>query len=180
MQIRAEQLADQLRGSLLPVYLVHGDDPLLTMEACQGVRDAAHTQGFSEREVFTVDKSFDWQALTGASQSMSLFAEKRLLEIRLPTGKPGTTGSEVLTQLASKPDDDTIILVWSGRLDKKAQAAKWVKALDATGAVIAIYPMAPRDLPGWINQRIKRHQLNAEPGVADLLAYTATKISPFA
>ena len=171
MQVRAEQLADQLRGSLLPVYLVHGDDPLLTMEACQAVRDAARAQGFSEREVFTVDKSFDWQALTGASQSMSLFAEKRLLEIRLPTGKPGTIGSEVLTQLASEPDDDTIILVWSGRLDKKAQAAKWVKALDAIGAVIAIYPMAPRDLPGWINQRIKRHQLNAEPGVADLLAY---------
>ncbi|KPK12534.1 MAG: hypothetical protein AMJ68_01235 [Acidithiobacillales bacterium SG8_45] len=171
MQVRAEQLVDRLSGSLSPVYLVHGDDPLLTMEACQAVRDAARTQGFGEREVFTVDRSFDWQALSGASQSMSLFAEKRLLEIRLPTGKPGTAGSEVLTRLASEPDSDTLILVWSGRLDKKAQAAKWVKALDAAGAVVAVYPLSPRELPDWINQRMKQHLLNAEPGVAELLAY---------
>ena len=171
MQVHADQLANRLSGSLLPVYLVHGDDPLLTMEACQAVRDAARAQGYSERQVFTVDKSFDWQALTGASQSMSLFAEKRLLELRLPTGKPGTAGSEVLATLAAEPDDDTLILVWSGRLDKKAQAAKWVKALDAVGAVVAVYPLSPAELPSWIKQRMTQHMLNAEPGVAELLAY---------
>ena len=171
MQVRADQLLDRLTGSLARVYLVHGDEPLLTMEACQAVRDAARAQGYSERQVFSVDKSFDWQALTGASQSMSLFAEKRLMELRLPTGKPGTSGSEVIATLAATPDDDTILLVWSGRLDKRAQASKWVKALEQAGVVVAVYPLSSRELPGWIKQRMKQHSLNAGPGVAELLAY---------
>jgi DNA polymerase-3 subunit delta len=171
MQVRADQLGDHLSGGLSPAYLVHGDDPLLTMEACQLVRDAAQHQGYTERQVFTVDRSFDWQALSGYSQSMSLFAERRLLELRLPTGKPGTAGSEMLSAMAAQADPDTILLVWSGRLDKKAQSAKWVKALAATGAIVPVYPLSQNELPGWVRRRMQKLELDAEPAVADLLTY---------
>lgn len=171
MQLRANQLQDHLSGQLAPIYLVHGDDPLLTMEACQAVREAARAQGFTERELYTADKSFDWSALAGTSRSMSLFAEKRLLELRLPTGKPGAVGSEALVQLVSGLGEDSVLLVWSARLDKKAQAAKWVKALDQAGVTVAIYPLSPHELPNWIGQRMRSRGLKPRSGVTDLLAY---------
>ena len=171
MQMRADQLKDHLASEFAPVYLVHGDEPLLTMEACQAVRDAARERGFTEREVYTADRGFDWSSLSGVSQSMSLFAEKRLIELRLPTGKPGTAGSEALVQLASGIGDDTALLVWSARLDKKAQSAKWAKALDKAGVTTAIYPLSSRELPGWIARRMQAQGLKPKPGVADMLAY---------
>lgn len=171
MQVRADQLGSHLAGTLEPVYLVHGDDPLLTMEACQAVRDAARAQGYSEREYYTADKGFDWFRLGNASRSLSLFAERRVIEVRLPTGKPGSAGGEVLMQLAANAGTDTIVLVWSARLDKKTQATKWVKALDQAGVSVAVYALSPRELPAWIVRRMKAHDLIPGAGVAEMLAY---------
>lgn len=119
MQLRAEQLGDNVAGALAPIYVIHGDEPLLTDEACQLIRDQAKAHGYNERQIFTVDRGFDWNSLSGYSQSLSLFAEKRLLELRLPGGKPGMVGATALQEFASQIDDDTILLIWSGRLDKK-------------------------------------------------------------
>lgn len=171
MQIGAGQLSNHVAGSLVPVYLIHGDETLLVDEACQLVRDQARAQGFDERQVFTVDKNFDWNSVSGYSQSLSLFSEKRLLELRLPTAKPGTVGATALQEFVSHADENTLLLVWSGRLDKKAQTAKWVKALESAGAVVAVYPISKAELPGWIDQRLRALGLVPESGVADMLAY---------
>lgn len=171
MQLKAEQLADHVATALAPVYLIHGDDPLLADEACQLIRDQAKTGGFTERQIFTVDRSFDWNSLGGYSQSLSLFAEKRLLELRLPGGKPGTAGANALQEFVSRSDDDTILLIWSGRLDKKAQATKWARALAAAGVMVAIYPLSPAQLPGWIGKRLRARGLTAGAGVTEMLAY---------
>jgi DNA polymerase-3 subunit delta len=171
MQLGADRLGNHLAGSLARVYLIHGDETLLADEACQLVRDQARSRGFSERRVFTVDKGFDWQSLSGYSQSLSLFAEKRLLELRLPGGKPGTAGAAALQEFVDHANDDTVLLVWSGRLDKKAQAAKWVKALDAAGVMVALYPLNNAELPSWIGRRLRDHGLNPGAGVTEMLAY---------
>lgn len=171
MQLTTHQLGDHLAGSLAPIYLIHGDDSLLADEACQLVRDQAKAQGFDERQVFTVDKSFDWQSLIGFTQSLSLFAEKRLLELRLPSGKPGTAGAAALLQYVEQVSDDTILLIWSGRLDKKTQSTKWAKALEAAGVLVAIYPISRGELPRWIDARLRAHGLNPGEGVSDMLAY---------
>ncbi len=171
MQLGAQQLSGHLAGALAHVYLIHGDEVQLADEACQLVRDQARAQGFSERQVFTVDRGFDWQSLSSYSQSLSLFAEKRLLELRLPGGKPGTAGAAALQEFVSQASDDTVLLIWSGRLDKKAQAAKWVKALDAAGVVVAIYTLSKAELPGWIGQRLRAKGLEPGAGVTDMLAY---------
>jgi DNA polymerase-3 subunit delta len=171
MQLNTHQLSDNLAGSLAPVYLIHGDEILLTDEACQLVRDQTSARGFSERQVFTVEKGFDWQSLGGYAQSLSLFAEKRLLELRLPTGKPGTAGAAALQEYVGRPSDDTVLLIWSGRLDKKTQTAKWVQALDSVGVVVTIYPPSKAELPGWIGQRLHAQGLEPGDGVAEMLAY---------
>lgn len=171
MRLRPDQLDDHLAGTLAPVYVVHGDDPLLTDEACQTVRDSARDRGYSERQIFTVERGFDWNALTAYSQSMSLFAEKRIIELRLPTGKPGDAGSRVLVEYASRPGEDTVLLVWSARLDKKTQSSKWFKALDKAGTAIAVYSPDPGELPMWIQRRMLKQGLKPETGVADMLAY---------
>lgn len=171
MQLGADQLSDHLAGSLGPIYLIHGDEALLTDEACQLVRDQARAQGFIERQVFTVDRGFDWQSLSAYSQSLSLFSEKRLIELRLPGGKPGTAGATALQEFASRTNDDTILLIWSGRLDKKAQGSKWAKALAAIGVMVAIYPLNHAQLPGWIARRLRAQGLKPGAGVSEMLAY---------
>lgn len=171
MRLNTHQLSDNLAGSLAPVYLIHGDETLLTDEACQLVRDQTRTQGFSERQVFTVDKGFDWQSLSRHSQSLSLFAEKRLLELRLPSGKPGIAGAAALQEYVIHSSEDTVLLIWSGRLDKKAQAAKWVKTLDTAGVLVTIYQLSKTELPDWIGQRLHAKGLEPGVGVTDMLAY---------
>ena len=111
MKLAPAQLAKHLQGSLAPVYIVSGDDPLLCQEAADAIRSAARQQGFDERQVFSADASFDWGSLLQAGASMSLFAEKRLLELRLPSGKPGDKGAAALIEYCSRPAEDTLLLV---------------------------------------------------------------------
>lgn len=171
MRVYADRLAGQLAKGLAPVYLIHGDEPLLAEEACQAVRQRALDEGFSERQVMTVEAGFDWNTLSGYSQSMSLFAERRVLELRLPKGKPGEAGSRALVEWCERTPEDTVLLVWSSRLDKQSQNAKWVKALDSAGVVVSIYPPEPRELPAWAAARMQARGLGANPDIAALLAY---------
>jgi DNA polymerase-3 subunit delta len=171
MQIALAQLASDLRERLRPVYLVYGEEPLLIDEALGAIRGAAHAQGFGAREVHTVEAGFDWDALRASSRSLSLFAERRLMELRLPTGKPGETGTALLVDWVAQPPQDTVLIVSCGRLEKVAREAKWFKALAGAAAVIAVYALEASQLPGWIVRRMRAQHLEPGPGVAELLAF---------
>src|SRR3989304_8638457 len=110
MQLHANQLEAQLKRALAPIYLLSGDEPLLLEECCAAIRRAAQAQGCAERQVLTVEPGFDWNGLYASTQSLSLFAERRLIELRLPTGKPGEAGAKILIEIVAQPHADTVFL----------------------------------------------------------------------
>ena len=172
MKLAPAQLAKHLQGSLAPVYIVSGDDPLLCQEAADAIRTAARQQGFDERQVFSADASFDWGTLLQAGASMSLFAEKRLLELRLPSGKPGDKGAAALIEYCSGPAEDTLLLVSLPKLDGSAQKTKWGKALieGPQTQFVQIWPVDASQLPQWIRQRLSHAGLSASQDAVELIA----------
>ena len=174
MQVRAEQLAARLaRGPLASVYVVSSNEPLLAMEAQDAIRAAARAAGFSERQVIHADGRSDWSLLAGAAQGLSLFAEKRIIEIRLPSGKPGREGGEALRQHAATTTDDLLTLVCLPTLDRTTRNSSWAAALEAAGVWIDIPALSRGDLPAWIGQRLKR-QGQAAP--AEALTFIADRV----
>ena len=133
MRLRAEQLAADLGKRLLPIYLVSGDEPLQVNEAADAIRAAARAQGFDERQVLQAETGFDWSSLAAAGDSLSLFAARKLIELRLPSAKPGDAGSKALVAYAERPSRDDLLLIICGKLEKAQQNGKWFKALDAAG-----------------------------------------------
>lgn len=170
MKLTLEQLAARLAAPLAPVYVFSGDEPLQLGEAADAVRAAARAQGFTEREVLDADKGFDWNALLAAANTLSLFAERRLIDLRLPSGKPGKDGAEALLEYAARPPADTVLLLTSGKLDKAATQAKWYQALDDLGVSLQVWPVEVRDMPAWIARRLRARGLQAEGEAAALLA----------
>jgi len=147
MQVKAENLAQQLKKTLAPIYFIYGDELLLVQETADAIRAAARAQDFNEREVFNVDREFDWNQLIESSNNLSLFAERRILEVRMPTGKPGDAGGKALREYASRPAEDTLLLIVSGKLDAQQRKSKWVTDLEAAGVGIPIWPVSPQQLP---------------------------------
>ena len=133
MQLRFTDLDRHLKQALGPLYVIHGDEPLLALEAAQAIREAARAQGYLEREVLTVEPGFSWSSLLEASQSVSLFAEQKILELRIPNGKPGKEGGEVLQRFAASLPEATVTLITLPKLDRTAQQAKWFTALTDAG-----------------------------------------------
>jgi len=170
MRLRAEQLPSHVEKPLLPIYLVSGDEPLQLNEATDALRAAARAQGYSEREVLQVETGFDWSALAAAGSNLSLFAERRLIELRMPSGKPGDAGSKALSAYAAAATLDNLLLISCGKLDKQQQKSKWFTALEGAGAVIQIWPVEPPALPGWIGQRLRSRGLQPTVEAAQLLA----------
>jgi DNA polymerase-3 subunit delta len=157
MQLRTDQLAGHLaRGPLKPLYTVHGDEPLLAQEAADAIRAAARASGFSERKVYTVSGAhFDWSGLLGGAQAMSLFADRQLIEIRIPSGKPGKEGSQALQTYCERlAGDDVLTLVQLPRLDGMQQKSAWFSALDSAGISLRVEAIERRDLPAWIARRL--------------------------
>ncbi|BAU47180.1 DNA polymerase III subunit delta [Sulfurifustis variabilis] len=172
MQLNADQLIQQLKRGLAPVYLLTGDEPLLLQECADAIRATARAQGFGERELSVVESGFDWPAFYAGTRAGSLFAERRFIELRLPTGKPGEEGARTLTEIAQEAAaGDLVLLVVAGKLDKAARAAKWVSALERAGAMVTVYPVDARELPAWIGRRMRASGLTPGPGVADMLAH---------
>lgn len=170
MKLYFDKLAGHLQQGLQPLYLLSGDEPLQLMEAADAIRRRARELGFGEREVLQVEPGFDWNSLLGACGAMSLFAEQRLIELRLPSGKPGKEGSKALTEFAANPPPDTVLLITSGKLDRSAQNSKWYKALDKAGITLAVWPIEPQALPGWVMQRMRARGLQPTQEAAQLLA----------
>jgi DNA polymerase-3 subunit delta len=157
MQLKADQLSAHLAKGLRPLYTVYGDEPLLAQEAGDAIRAVARAAGFSERKVFTVGNAahFDWGALIGAAQAMSLFAERQLIELRIPSGKPGKEGSEALQRYCEALGaEDVLTLVQLPKLDFQQQKSAWFNALDGAGVMLRVEPVERRELPAWIAKRL--------------------------
>jgi len=172
MKLAAAQLERHLQSQLSPVYVVSGDDPLLTQEATDAIRQVARQQGVSERQVLMVEANFDWGQLREAGASLSLFAERRLLELRIPNGKPGDKGAAALLDYLQHLHDDTLLLINLPRLDGNSLKAKWAKALLDSPQVqfIQIWPVEASYLPRWIGQRLSKAGLSATPEALELIA----------
>jgi DNA polymerase-3 subunit delta len=158
MQLALPQLQAHLQKGLRSLYTLYGDEPLLVQEAADAVRQAARTQGYTERSMHTVAGAhFDWSAVLAAGGSMSLFAERQILEIRIPSGKPGKDGGAMLTQLAqmAQGNDSTLTLLLLPRLDAATKKSAWFGALENSGVMIQIDPIERQALPQWIAQRLQ-------------------------
>jgi DNA polymerase-3 subunit delta len=152
-----------------PLYIFSGDEPLLMMEAIDALRALARTSGFTEREVLVQDRYFDWAALISAGQTMSLFGDRRFIELRMPTGKPGREGAESLKQFAEQMAQssnrvDTIVCIILPRLDTKTKTSAWFTALDESGMAVQIDSIDRITLPSWIAQRLKKQAQEVEAG----------------
>jgi DNA polymerase-3 subunit delta len=170
MQLRPEQLQQHLQRELLPLYLVFGDEDLLVQETCDAIRARCREQGCNEREVLTVEgANFDWNILAGISCEMSLFADRKLIELRIPSGKPGTEGSKALQQYLENPSPDNILLIVAGKIDKQSTNTKWFKALDKAGATVQVYQVKPGQLPRWMQQRLQQAGLQIDADALQLL-----------
>jgi DNA polymerase III subunit delta len=156
MNLRPDQLAAHLAKGVQPLYTIHGDEPLLAQEAGDAIRAAARTAGYSERKVFTVGNAahFDWDGFLGASQSMSLFAERQLIELRIPNGKPGKDGSEALQRYCEALSDDVVTLIHLPKLDWQQAKSGWFSALDMAGVMLKVDAVERRELPAWIAKRL--------------------------
>ncbi|MDP2963645.1 MAG: DNA polymerase III subunit delta [Sulfurimicrobium sp.] len=170
MRIKPEQLDQHLQKGLQPLYLLFGDEPLLIQEAADTIRRSARLEGCGEREVFTAERGFNWQNLLASGNSLSLFSSRRLVEVRIPSGKPGNDGSQALQEYCSRLPPDTVTLVICPKLDKAAQAGKWFKAMEQAGVAVAFFPVERAQLPAWIGARLGRQNQRAEPVVLQFLA----------
>ncbi|HEX4510089.1 MAG TPA: DNA polymerase III subunit delta [Burkholderiaceae bacterium] len=179
MQLRPEQLADHVARHLGTVYTVHGDEPLRAQECADAVRAAMRQAGATERKVFVVSGAwFDWSGVLGAAQSMGLFADQQLIEIRIPSGKPGKEGGEALQQLAREATPESRLLVHLPKLDWQQQKSAWFQALDGAGITVAAEPIERPALPAWLAKRLAAQDQRVEAGPAGekTLAFMADRV----
>ena len=172
MKLNPAQLGKHLQADLAPVYVVSGDEPLLCQEAEDAIRAACRQQGFSERTVFHAEASFDWGLLYEAAASLSLFAEKRLIELRIANGKPGDKGTAAILEYLERPPQDTVLLISLPKLDGSTQKTKWAKALidGPHSQFLQIWPIEVAQLPNWIRQRLSQAGLAASQEAVELIA----------
>ena len=170
MRLNVDQLPQHLKKGLAPLYLISGEEPLLSMESGDQIRQVARQAGYTERDVYHVEASFDWSEVAISSNSMSLFAEKKIIEIRMPNGKAGTVGGKLLAGLAKQPPVDTLILVITGKLDAATRKSKWYQAIESAGVCLQLWPMPAQQLPAWIEQRMASAGMTASKEAIHLLA----------
>ena len=173
MRLRADQLEGQLAKSVAPLYVIHGDEPLLALEAADAIRAAARRQGCDEREVYTAERGFDWSELAQAGASRSLFGGRKIIELRMPTGKPGVPGAAAIQAYCERLGKENVTLVSLPRLRKDDQGARWFDALSAAGVVIDVYAVERAQLPGWIGARLARQGQRAS---GEVLAFLADRV----
>lgn len=162
MLLKGEQLAAHLERDLRPLYVLYGDEPLLVIEAADAIRAKAKKQGYSEREVLTVLPQFDWGQLLAAGGNMSLFGDKKLIDLRIPTGKPGKDGSSALQQWCQNLSLDNLLLITLPELDWREEKAVWFTALVNAGVAIKLMAPPLAELPGWIAGRLRRQQQSSD------------------
>ena len=170
MQLRQNQLTSQCQKGLASFILIFGDEPQQTIEALDIVRSAAKKIGFEERQSLTADGDFEWSTLIDATQTMSLFSDKQLIELHLPTGKPGKEGSKTLLEIVTNPSPDVLLVIYGPRIGKDVQNTKWFKTLQEAGWFIPCYALEGRDLENWVAQLLKAIPINTTD---DCIAFIA-------
>ena len=170
MQLRFDALASHLTRPLAPLYVIASDEHLLALEAADRIRSTARAQGFTEREVLQVDRSFKWGALLAANQSQSLFGERRLIELRIPTGKPGKEGGQALQNYAAALLAENVTLITLPKLDWATQKAAWVGSLQQAAVYMEIPLIERAQLPAWISARLAAQQQSADRASLEFIA----------
>ena len=170
MWLKAEQLPAALARQLSPIYFISGDEPLQLGEAADAVRQAAKQQGYENREILTVDAHFNWLEFLQAADEISIFSDKKIIDLRLPTGKPGMEGSKALVSYCARLPEDTLLLITAGKVDKSAKKSKWVTTLEKHGVAIQVWPLEGSDLVQWIQQRMQRKGLSTDKQGLGLIA----------
>ncbi|MEK6592845.1 MAG: DNA polymerase III subunit delta [Pseudomonadota bacterium] len=170
MKISSEQIQQHLSRDIKPLYVVFGDEPLLALEAADRVRAKAREAGYTEREILTVDSGFKWNQLALAGSSQSLFATRKLLELRIPTGKPGVEGSEALQAYCDALPADTITLISLPGVDWRAQKSGWFEALDRAGVMVEAKIVSRKALPQWLAGRLQMQGQEADRETLDFIA----------
>ncbi|MDP6163269.1 MAG: DNA polymerase III subunit delta [Candidatus Thioglobus sp.] len=171
MNIKPEQLQNNLSDQLASIYFAFGAEILLVEQSLSLIKESAKTKGYSERFRFDIDGNFSWDAIFSLISSPSLFAEKRIIECRLTTGKIGVKGSKALTELVESLPDDILLVISSGKLDMAQQKSKWFKTLDSHGIVIQHWEVQSNQLVGWILNNMTQLGLNSNSDVANAIAY---------
>ncbi|TLY49775.1 MAG: DNA polymerase III subunit delta [Gammaproteobacteria bacterium] len=156
-------------GELAPVYLLAGEEHLLLLEAADALRTRAKALGYSEREVLDADGSFDWNALTQSACAMSLFATRKVIDLRVPSGKPGKDGAQAIIEYCENPPPDNVLLITATQWSKAHETA-WVGAVEKAGVFVPIWPLKPAELPDWIAQRMASRGLKPDRAAIDALA----------
>ena len=169
MRLRSDQLQQNLSRGLSLLYIVSGDESLLVQECCDLIRRQCRQQGFS-REVLHVDGNFDWNELLASANAMSLFSERKLIELRMPSGKPGDAGGKALTEYANSASADNVLLIICNKLEASSTRTKWYKNLETAGVAIPCWPIDVKQLPGWIGQRLQQAGLKANSEAIQMLA----------
>lgn len=170
MRIDTDQLEQHLARGLGSFYTIHGDEPLLALEAADRLRSQARAAGFDERVLLVVEPGFDWGRLNAAGASLSLFAQRRLIELRIPNGKPGVAGAQALIDYAAHPPQDTITVVQLPALDWRTLQSEWVQALDAAGSLVEARRVDRARLPRWLGTRLARQQQSTDPDTLQFIA----------
>ncbi len=170
MRLKPEQLVPALQKGLAPVYFISGDEPLQLGEMADAVRAAARNAGYDVREVLVADAGFSWNELTVSAGSLSIFADKKIIDLRLPTGTPGTEGSKALIAYCERLPEDTLLLITAAKMAGASLKSRWFQALDKVGCVIQVWPLEGPDLIRWLQQRLQRRGLQAETEGIKILA----------
>jgi DNA polymerase-3 subunit delta len=170
VKLTADKISSQLKKGLAPVYFITGDETLLVGETMDAIRLAAREQGYSERETHVADAYFDWTGLRSGLNNLSLFAEKKLVEVQLQTGTPGRDGAKALTEYLEDSPADTTLVIQAPKIDKRGSATKWAKALQTSGIWVTVYSIPPERLAGWLAQRMTRAGLKFETEACEALA----------
>ncbi|MES2129211.1 MAG: DNA polymerase III subunit delta [Pseudomonadota bacterium] len=170
MQLRVDALEGHLAKTLAPLYVITSDEHLLALEAADKIRRTARSQGFTERDVLTVERSFKWGELLAANQAMSLFGDKKLIELRIPTGKPGKDGGAALQAYAKDLSPDNLTLITLPKLDWQTAKAAWATSLQQAAVFIEIPTIERAALPNWIGQRLAMQQQSADRQGLDFIA----------
>jgi len=172
MWIKAEQLPGILANNqpLKPLYFFSGDEPLQLGEAADAVRKAAKEAGYLTREVLTVDAHFSWTELLQAADSLSIFSDKKLIDLRFPSAKPGKEGSKALVHYCKRLPEDALLLITSGKLDQSAKKSKWVTTLEKHGLAMQVWPLEGEKLLSWLQQRLQRRGLKVNQAGLRMIA----------
>ncbi|NOT11249.1 MAG: DNA polymerase III subunit delta [Methylococcaceae bacterium] len=170
MRLKPEQLSASLQKRLVPVYLITGDEPLQMGELADAIRKTARQQGYESREVISVDNGFAWGQLSFSANSLSLFAEKKIIDLRIPSGAPGVDGSKALIAYCERLPEDNLLLITAGKIASSAFKSRWLETVDKTGIIVQVWPLESHDLLRWLQQRMQQRGLSTEPEGIKILA----------